>query len=81
MVGLVTNRLFPAAQGQVALGSFIEQCVLQKLVAKKHSGLAPHLAKIEGQTAGWFATVFTSHLPPGRARFKIYFVPNQSYLL
>jgi hypothetical protein len=67
LVGLVSNRLFPATQGQVALGSFMEQCVLKKLVAKKYSGLAPHVAKIESQTVGWFATVFTSHLPPETA--------------
>ena len=67
LVSLVTARLFPATQGQVALGSFIEQGVLQRLVAKKQSGLAAHMSKIESVTGSWISTAFTSHLPPETA--------------
>ena len=50
---MVPNWFFLVTQGQVALGSFIEQGVLQRLVVKKQSGLAPHMTKIESITGGW----------------------------
>jgi hypothetical protein len=64
LIGLVQNKLFPATQGHVTLGSLVEQGVLERLVAKKMPQLTAHLPKITNVTACWYAVAFTSHLPP-----------------
>jgi hypothetical protein len=56
---------------QVRLGAFVEQGVLDRLVAKKMPKITSHLSllgwELADVTKGWFATAFTSHLPPEAA--------------
>eukprot|EP00955_Chlamydomonas_euryale_P005026 53602-Chlamydomonas_euryale.AAC.1 len=71
LVALLRKRLFPEAGGDVLLGAYVEQGVLEQLLAKKHSRVTAHISSmgwtLSDLTKGWIDMLFTSHLPPETA--------------
>ncbi|GAX86076.1 hypothetical protein CEUSTIGMA_g13490.t1, partial [Chlamydomonas eustigma] len=69
LVAFLQTKLYPAVHGQVTLGSYVENGVLELIAQKKMPRLSKHLVKKgwslgEYTSGGWYSSAFTAFLLP-----------------